>query len=484
MTRIPCALASVVLLGGLASAQIELRSRLVPITAPARHAGTYHVATGTWTRGSNLGFPLGPVIYNNTCPTNYFVPMLSTEKFQHRSRIPSPSAPRTDSVFYGSTNTAHRYDEHDGCNGSYEVYSFEIQYCSSHIGTVDWQYEFANSYTACASTDLVPDFTIAVTGLPGGTSTGDQACWIVEIEPVGYPHLIADGDGYYDGPSTVDQFGWSFQPTSPTTLADATGPVVAGNYDGFAGTPCTGTDGTIWDSAGYFPWGGPTPETEALGTGMSSNDFFRVTGGPVSFPSGPDCYSFGTLHSDFHLKIESFYPCGKDPIVWPFCGGGVAGIVTCPCGNPQVPAGSMRGCNNFVNGGTGGARLLGWGGAVISLDTLVFVVTDEAPSVTLSVLFQGTTNSANARSGAGVRCVGGTLKRLYKGNSSAGSIRFPNNGLSVHERSAAAGFPIVAPITLYYYCAYRNSAANGQPGCPGFTFGFNTTNAGFVSWSP
>jgi hypothetical protein len=83
-----------------------------------------------------------------------------------------------------------------------------------------------------------------------------------------------------------------------------------------------------------------------------------------------------------------------------------------------------------------------------------------------------------------VRCVGGTLKRLYKGNASAGAIQFPNNGVSFHDQSAAKGFPINAPVTLFYYAAYRNSAANGQPGCPGFDFGFNTTNAGSISWMP
>jgi hypothetical protein len=117
-------------------------------------------------------------------------------------------------------------------------------------------------------------------------------------------------------------------------------------------------------------------------------------------------------------------------------------------------------------------------------DTFVFHVAATPPAVTVSVLFQGTTNTVNARSGAGIRCVGGTLKRLYKGNTAAGAINFPNNGVLVHLQSQALGYTIPAPITLYYYCAYRNSAANGQPGCPGLTFGFNTTNAGSVAWAP
>jgi len=54
----------------------------------------------------------------------------------------------------------------------------------------------------------------------------------------------------------------------------------------------------------------------------------------------------------------------------------------------------------------------------------------------------------------------------------------------VHDQSALKGFVINAPVTLYYYAAYRNSAANGQPGCPGLNFGFNTTNAISADWTP
>jgi hypothetical protein len=285
----------------------------------------------------------------------------------------------------------------------------------------------------------------------------------------------------------VDQFGWSFNVTPST---GDTGPVLAGNYTWLGGgrfgvhTPCTGTDGSIWDTSG--PAGtGPTPAGETDGTGMSSNDFFRMAGGPVSAPSGPGCYGFvgGIPHADFYLKLFA-NSCNVDPLV-KFCFGGVSGINSCPCGNPQVPAGSSKGCNNFVAGGTGGAILSGSGTAVTNPgDTLALHVVSAAPAVTVSVLFQGTTNTVNTRAGAGLRCVGGTLKRLYKGNTAAGAINFPNNAVPFHTQSAAKGFVITAPVTLYYYTAYRNAAANGQPGCPGLTFGFNSTNAGSIAWAP
>jgi hypothetical protein len=480
-------------------AQADMKSRLHPITSSIKNAGVYHVATGRWTRGATLANGTGPAtLYNNTCSTAYFSGMLSTERWQHRSRLPSNDTdatpdPTTDSVFYGTTNSAHRYDERPGCFNQYVVNGFDVEYCSSHIGgNLTWTYQFAHSYSACGAADMVPNFTVTVTGLPSGTGTGAQVCWIVGIdvsnETGSNITLSADGNGTYEGPSTADNFGWSFNVT-PAIAADFTGPVIAGNYTWTGGvvqpvqTPCTGTDGSIWDAATIG--GGPTPAGETLGTGMSSNDFFRMAGGPVSAPSGPGCYFFGgNPHADFYLKLYGVSNCNVDPLV-KFCAPGVGGIVSCPCGNAQVPAGATKGCNNFAGGGSGGAILAGSGVAVTNAgDTLGFHVTAGVGS-NVTVLFQGTTNTVNTRTGAGVRCVGGTLKRVFKGNQSGGAITKPSGAdPNWHTQSAAKGFTIVPPVTLYYYCAYRNSAANGQPGCPGLTFGFNSTNAGAVSWTP
>ena len=486
MAGFPGSLLSFALLGAVASARGDMKPRLLPITAPIRHAGVYHVATGNWTRGASLANTDGLVIYDNTCQLVYFASMLSTESFQHRSRIPSPSGPTMDSIFYGSTDSIHRYDERPGCSDRYTITGFNVAYCSSHVGTIDWAYQFASSWADCGASDMVPQYTITVTGLPGGYSNGLPNCWVVDFDLSGMPNggmeLSADGDGSYQGPSTLDQFGWSFQPSS-----DMTGPIIAGNYTWTGGEVtefCTGTDGTIWDSS--MVGAGPTPAGERNGTGMSSNDFFRDAGGPVNGTNGPGCYSYGAVHSDFYLTLIAAHACdgGQFPLV-AFCAPGVGGIVTCPCGNPQVPAGATKGCNNFNLGGTGGAVLAGSGIASISGDTLVLRSTAEAPTLLpVTVLFQGTTNVANARSGAGVRCVGGSLERLYKGGAVDGDITFPNDDVPVHAKSAAKGFPIVPPVTLYYYCAYRNTAANGHAGCPGLNFGFNTTNAGSVAWTP
>ncbi len=497
MLRPSLTTAAVALLCTGAMAQADMKSHLHPITSQIKNAGVYHVATGKWTRGASLANGTGPsTLYNNTCTAAYFTGILSTEKLQHRSRLPANDTdatpdPTTDSVFYGTTDSNHRYDERPGCSNQYVVNGFDVAYCSSHVGTLTWTYQFAHSYTACGAADMIPNFTITVTGLPGGTPSAGQNCWIVGLdvsnETGSNITLSADGNGTYEGPSTADNFGFGMNVT-PAVATDFTGPLITGNFSWTGGgslgahIPCTGTDGTIWDST--IVGNGPTPAGETLGTGMSSNDFFRDAGGPVSPPSGPGCYFFGgNPHADFYLKLYGVGNCNVDPLV-KFCAPGVGGIVSCPCGNAQVPAGATKGCNNFAGGGSGGAVLAGSGTAVTNAgDTLGFSVTAGVGS-NVTVLFQGTTNTVNTRTGAGVRCVGGTLKRIYKGNQASGAINFPNNGVPVHLQSIAKGYTIVAPITLYYYAAYRNSAANGQPGCPGLNFGFNATNAGSIAWAP
>lgn len=473
------------ILAAVAHSQGDLRARLRPITSPVRHAGVYHVTTGRWVRGATLEtFALPQTIYNNTCAYVYFADLYSTETLQHRSRIPSTTGPTTDSVFYGTSVSNHRYDERPGCRNAYTVSGFQIGYCSSHAGTVDWEYQFASSYAECANSQMIPQYLINVTGLPGGTPSRGQNCWTVDIDLSGLPAggivLSADGDGRYDGPSTADQFGWSIHTTVPGI--DSNGPMIAGDFTWTGGgprgahTPCTGTDGTIWD---------PQADPTELGTGMSSNNFFRMDGYGSDAPSGPGCYAFtgGIPHADFFLKLFSPVDCQEHDPVLKFCAPGVGGIVTCPCGNPQVPAGATKGCDNFAGGGTGGAVLAGSGVASVSTDSLAFSMSGGVGSA-VTILFQGTMNTVNARTGAGVTCVGGALRRLYKGSEVSGSIGFPNTAVPVHTQSAAKGYAISPPVTLHYYCAYRNSAADGQPGCPGVSFGFNASNAGSVRWEP
>jgi hypothetical protein len=470
----------------MALGQQSLPSRLAPITAPIRRAGVYHVATGTWTRNASLANVTGPdTIYNNTCAAFYYARMSNQESFQHRSRIPSPSGPTTPSVYYGPP----RNDEAPGCQTSYTVNGFEIAYCSNATTTVDWTWEFASSYTQCGGGAMVPDYTIVATGLPAGTASGSQSCWIVDIDLSGTSGggivLTADGDGTYIGPSTAEQFGFSLAQSLP--LATQTGPIVAGDYT-FTGssatgplTPCTGTDGTIWDN--------PINLAEQ-GTGMASNNFYRIETFPFNYPT-PGCYWFqGTPHADFWLKLYANAGCAPCSSCGPWiCMPGEGGIHACTtCSPPNPPSAHGRGCDNYGQH-TGGAQLSATGTASVAADTMVFTSSFEN-NTSFTVFMQGTA-TANAVFGAGVRCVGGTLLRLYTGSAASpsngdppGTIHRPGpvDSTSVHQASLNHGYDIAAhaPVTLYYQAYYRDPNASSH--CGGATF--NSSQAGSLNWVP
>jgi len=156
------------------------------------------------------------------------------------------------------------------------------------------------------------------------------------------------------------------------------------------------------------------------------------------------------------------------------------GVIACPCANP--PGTSGRGCDNSSS--TGGAFFNATGQAYLSADDLVFTTFAEKPSA-LSVLLQGNALVASgAVYGQGVRCVGGTLKRLFTRHASLGSITVPDFGAgdpSISARSAAKGDTIHPGQSRWYLVYYRDPVVLG--GCPaGSTF--NTTQTGQVRWMP
>ncbi len=162
------------------------------------------------------------------------------------------------------------------------------------------------------------------------------------------------------------------------------------------------------------------------------------------------------------------------------CDPGVGGVLACPCSN--APSGPGRGCNNSA--ATGGAILSASGIAYLSSDSLVFTTSGEKPTAT-SIVLQGTASSpAGIVYGQGVRCVGGTLKRLFVKSAVAGSITAPDFGAgdpTVSARSAAKGDVIQPGQSRWYLVYYRDPVVLG--GCPASST-FNATQTGRVSWSP
>src|SRR6185369_3471343 len=97
----------------------------------------------------------------------------------------------------------------------------------------------------------------------------------------------------------------------------------------------------------------------------------------------------------------------------PFCLGDLASS-GCPCAN----VGSWRHCCEN-SAATGGSRLRASG--TTQPDTVQLESTGELATA-LSIVLQGNTLIAPVAFGDGVRCVGGTLKRLYVHNAAGGAL--------------------------------------------------------------
>ena len=159
-----------------------------------------------------------------------------------------------------------------------------------------------------------------------------------------------------------------------------------------------------------------------------------------------------------------------------FCfGDGSSG--PCPCGNAGGPG---AGCDN--SDFTGGAILASTGTASVSNDTLVLTSSAEKPSA-FSLFLQGNQEIAPLNFGDGLRCAGGTLKRLYARNAVGGTVSAPQGAdPSITSRSAALGDTISANGTRIYHVYYRDAVQSFCAAPTGSTF--NVSNGLRVLWAP
>jgi hypothetical protein len=144
----------------------------------------------------------------------------------------------------------------------------------------------------------------------------------------------------------------------------------------------------------------------------------------------------------------------------------------CPCGNSGAAG---HGCANSI----GQSAVLSAIGTT-SPDTAKLYVVGTLNS-SFCVFLQGTANVGPFLYGDGLRCVGGTLKRLYSKNASGGNASAPQGSeLSITAQSAALGDPIASGTTRYYIVSYRDPNPNFCPSPTGGTF--NASNSVSIAW--
>ena len=227
--------------------------------------------------------------------------------------------------------------------------------------------------------------------------------------------------------------------------------------------------------------GSPDPETSVEGAWNGS----YVQGGPGVLGSNFARHHKTVTDGTLEIHIEVTHPVyavtlsgiqinkhEQDFVGTSLCFGDGSGAA-CPCGN----SGQTRtGCQNSA--GTGGSWLFASGSP--SPDTIVLHAAGELPNA-LSIFLQGNVVISPVVYGDGLRCAGGTLKRLYTRSASSGVVFAPHPGdPSITARSASLGVPISPGARRYYQVFYRDSNLGFCPAPQGNTF--NISNAVRINW--
>jgi hypothetical protein len=411
--------AAVILCASATAQNSGLRAAKIP--GQVKDAGVYHTATGTWTRTSSATANFGPmVIYNNDAGSGYFGLHASNEDWIDNGRIPSPTSPSPVGTIW-----------------TYNVNGIQTGYCTSNAaGSFDvnvgfWQMHGGNCADPTNGNTAGPDTLISLVGLPGSTTPGAVACWMVTVDLAGGGEfcLEADGDGVYDGLLDLDGFGISFN-LSDTSSGNA-GPFLAGDPSQFPYG-----DGTDFQNPG------------SSGTGLDTHDLFWLNEPSQTYQG---CYWYGGYpanpYASFWWRVYANDECIDD-----FCGDQGAT------------------CTSNVNS-SGGVGDLGFSGSCAVAHNSFTLTASSVPNN--AGLFIYSNGSIDIPFGDGRLCVNGSvgILRLYPLTFATGNAT--SHIIDLTSPPASAG-QITAGSTWYFQHWHRD---------PGFgSAQFNLTNAHAISF--
>ncbi len=212
-------------------------------------------------------------------------------------------------------------------------------------------------------------------------------------------------------------------------------------------------------------------EFQGQGTGTSIKGTYTPSPGTPPYPEpmfgGPGpCYNNCEDRISFQTWVLGEFGS--------LCFGDGSQAVPCPCGNNGAAG---HGCANSV---AADGAILGATGAS-RLDSVVLHARGE-PQSALTIFLQGNQISGTPLAfGDGLRCVGGSLKRLYVKSAVNGVATAPVAGdPSVTTQSAALGDPISSGQTRWYQAYYRDASASFCPAPQGSTY--NISSALRIQW--
>jgi hypothetical protein len=169
----------------------------------------------------------------------------------------------------------------------------------------------------------------------------------------------------------------------------------------------------------------------ALGDTFTGTDWNAIAAFDAGSSGGPDVYvggEFTRIGARWSSNVARWVPCAAPGS--PFCFGDGSGAA-CPCVNFGLRSGWVR----KLESSTGGARLRAIGS--VAADTVVLEVTGERPPCSRSSCKDP--SIAPHLFGDGLRCTGGTLKRMYSKSAVGGAVFGAGPGRS--SRSARARRP-------------------------------------------
>lgn len=446
-----------------------LRRSPSPITNGTRHAGTYHLASGTWSRTQTGTVLAGPAqLYDNTCTVGLHEGIPEGAALADSARIPSTTG--------------------GGLADCYDIQKLEFGYCTYEPLVTSIGLSYYDCYVACDGiSSRSPVTTFALVNLPGGSATGAQGCWIVALDltntTLGF-QIAGDASGSYDNVPSRDYFGWSWTQLVPTTGSNA-GPMLAGDPAGFFNSSCGVAIHSSGEGAGtdHPGWGG----TNGPGTGIGSSlDQYELDGAGMS-----GCFWFGGYNSSANSNpLAAFYHklwgtpgtgCKTDCFVPPpcpnsyinFCAGdGTA--ATCPGGAVAL---IHHGCPNSSHSGT---QLRASGDPSFSHDTFYLIVAAGVPNKPGILLQSGQAlNYPNGNNSvpdsAGLLCINPQLRGNVIFIPANGQTNVPD--FQGQPFSATAQPPGTATYYQFWYRDPSNSNANPGPGAA-----FNFTNGVEQTW--
>ncbi len=321
MLRSSLIVAAAGLLCGVGTAQQQISpSDIHAVPGQIKHAGTYDVTMKRWlskdraeaARASTL------MVYDNTCTWTggaFYTGTGDCEDYFGDGRIPGG---------VGNSNNPL------GSTTDNLINFFEFGYCTAVLtGAVDIKVGFYDSLGGVCLGAIAPtppalstqangyfDFGAgAGFPLPGATTAGVLACWLVNFTNFGFC-LQSDADGFFDNSAALDNFNWSFEMENPSG-APANGIILSGEPGTSPVGGCTYNIPCGTDALGGNPCGHGLGQDDAFWVNVDNDltgDGTNTGVACVSAPGGGSgCYWFGghpgNPYAGFYMKIGSAGEC-------------------------------------------------------------------------------------------------------------------------------------------------------------------------------